>query len=410
MAFWRNVRSLLSGSGWRVPGTQQSGNASYSSDAELAVTHDTALCISAVYACVKLIAESVASLDLCFYYVDRATGNRKEADDHPLYQIFGGKVNRYQTRQEFFETLTYQLVMFGNAYAAIQKNAQGKIIALLPLMTQQMEVALLDDGSVVYKYNDGKNMRVFAQDSIWHNKGFGNGITGIVPLECARNSIGIAQGAEKTVGKIYKNGGKPSGILMLDKVLTKEQRDAIKASFSELAEGNNDRLFVLEAGMKYEQVSLSPQDIELLASRRFQIEDIARFFGVPSVLINDTSTSTAWGSGIQQIVQGFYKLGLRPYLRRYEASILAWLLSPADRIKMDVEFKFNDLLRPDQFERLKGYKEAILGGEMTPNEARAEEGWAPKPGGDNLYMQQQMIALDDPNRGKSTSQGTFNGN
>jgi hypothetical protein len=181
---------------------------------------------------------------------------------------------------------------------------------------------------------------------------------------------------------------------MIDKVLTEQQREAVRNNFKELAEGNNDRLFVLEAGMKFEQVSLSPQDIELLASRRFQIEDIARFFGVPSVLINDTAAGTTWGSGIQQIVQGFYKLNLRPFLERYEASMKAWLLTPAERLTMDIEFDFNSLLQPEMKERITSGKEAVQGGLFTPNEWRMTEGMQPKEGGDQLLVQQQMIPIN----------------
>ena len=234
---------------------------------------------------------------------------------------------------------------------------------------------------------------MYAEKSIWHGKLFGNGIIGLSPLSYARNSLGIAQAAEASTTKIYKNGGKPSGALTLDKVLTPEQRAAVKANFDGLAEGNDDRLFVLEAGMKYQQVSLSPQDVELLSSRRFQIEDIARFFGVPSVLINDMSSATAWGSGIDAIVRGWYKLGLRPYLERMEASMMANLLTPEERVRMCIEFDFDELLQDSRKDRITAGKEAVQGGIMTPNEVRAEEGLPPQQGGDKLFMQQQMIGL-----------------
>ena len=261
-------------------------------------------------------------------------------------------------------------------------------------MTPQMEVFLERTGAITYRYQETEGLRVYAEQSIWQNKIFGNGIVGLSPLSYARNSIGIAQAAEASVSKIYQNGGKPSGVLMIDKIMTADQRKQVKENFAEMAEGNEDRLFVLEAGMKYEQLSLSPQDIELLESRRFQIEDIARFFGVPSVLINDASQSTAWGSGIQQIVSGWYRLGLRPYLERYEASIKANLLGPDERLTIDVEFDFNALLQADFAERIKTYKDGIQGGVMTPNQARTQEGWSQEPGGDKLLVQQQMVALD----------------
>lgn len=395
MAFWRRLITFGGGAANRQRGVQLGSPSYYSESPASAVTIDTALQLSAVWACTKLIAETVASLPINVYKRDPKTGVRQIYVEHPLYRLFSGKVNRWQTRQEFIETLTYQLVLLGNNYSAVQRNSSGEIVSITPLMSEQMEVALDDSGGIIYRYTDGLNVNIYAEKSIWHNKLLGNGIIGLSPLGYARNSVGIGQAAESAVAKIYRNGGKPSGILTIDNVLKADQREAIKSSFSQLSEGNQDRLFVLEAGMKYQQVSLSPQDIELLASRKFQIEDIARFFGVPSVLINDTSASTTWGSGIQQIVEGWYKLGLRPFLERYEASMKARLLTPAEALTTDIEFDFNSLLQPSYADRVKTYKEAIMAGMTAPNEARAKEGDAPKEGGDNLYMQQQMVPLKD---------------
>jgi HK97 family phage portal protein len=380
-----------SGAAYRSRGIQYS-LPTYSSKSAVPVTVDSSLQLSSAWACVKLISETVASLPIKVYTIDLQTGVRKLNPTHPLHVLFNGKVNRWQTRQEYFETLNYQIVLLGNNYSLINRVGD-RIVSLTPLMSEQMTTELLDDGSIRYRYTDGATIRDYTEKDIWHNKLFGNGIIGLSPLAYARNSVGIAQGAEDSVGNIYRNGGKPSGVLEIDKVLTAEQREAIKSNFGEVNKGTEGRLFTLEAGMKFNPISLSPQDIELLASRKFQIEDIARFFGVPSVLINDTSAGTTWGSGIQQIVEGWYKLGLRPYLERYEASMKCRLLSPQERMTTDIEFDLNALLQPSMAERINKRKEAILSAQMTPNEARAEEGWQPKEGGDDLYMQQQNVPL-----------------
>jgi HK97 family phage portal protein len=404
VAFWRNVVGYFTGASYRQKG-QQSGEPAFRNESPaVAVSTDTALQLSTVWSCVRLITETIGTMPIKFYKVDESTGIRTALTDHPLAVLFANKVNRWQTRQEFLESLIYQFVLHGNAYAAIQRGVGGKIIGLIPLMSEQMRVTLTDDGRRIYEYYEGQEIKVYAEESIWHIKLFGNGVVGLSPISYAKNSIGIGSAAENSVSKIYRNGGKPSGILMIDKVLTKDQREKIKENFSELAEGNADRLFVLEAGLKFEQISMSPQDIELLASRRYQTRDIARFFGVPSILINDES-GTALGSGIGQILQAFYKLGLRPYLERMEASMKIWLLSAEERQTIDIEFDFNSLLRPDQADRIKIYKEAVQGGIMTCNEARACEGWKPLEGGDSLLVQQQMIALEDLEdlqRGQST--------
>lgn len=402
MAFWQKIGVFLGGAAYRSVGQQSGAPSRNSSASAVPVTVDSALSISAAWACIRLNAECIGSLPINVWNVDPKTGIKTKNTTHPLAVLLAGKVNTWQTRQEFFETLAYQFFLLGNCYAAKQYGTQKKLISLMPFMSEQMEVNLDKSGSITYRYQDGTDVKIYAAETVWHTKLFGNGIVGLSPLAYARNSLGIAQAAEQTTTKIYKNGGKPSGVLMLDKILTDVQRAQMKSVFAELQEGNDDRLFVLEAGMKYQQVSLSPQDVELLASRKFQIEDICRFFGTPSVLVNDMSAATAWGSGIEQIVSGWYKLGLRPSLTRFQESMRCNLLTPEERLTMTVEFDFDALLQPNFFERLKSGGEGVQKGLITPNEFRKEEGLQPLDGGDKLYMQQQMVAIDDPNRGKPT--------
>jgi phage portal protein BeeE len=220
-----------------------------------------------------------------------------------------------------------------------------------------------------------------------------NGIVGLSPLAYARNAIGIGIAGDDRVKTLASNGFKPTGVLTIDKLLKPEQREQIRLAFADLQQGSGDPLRVLEAGMTYQQVSMNPKDVQLLETRRFQIEDIARFFGVPSVLINDTSASTTWGSGIQQIVEGFYKLGLRPYLERYEAAIRNTLLSADDKRNFEFEFDFGALLRGDEQTRYATYKEAIMSGFKTINECRQREGLEPILGGDVAYLQAQMTPI-----------------
>lgn len=396
MAIWNWARGLVGqGAGQRRPGLQSGESGSFPTAPAANVNQNTALCLSAVWASVRLIAESVASMPLRFY-TETDDGNKSfiPNGDYQLARILNRKPNQWQTRNEFFETLISQKALLGNGYCLKIKNGRGDIVGLLPMMSEQMEVTLSDDDKRIrYKYNNGRGIREYSQDDIWHLKLFGNGIMGLSPLSFGRNAIGIGLATENRVSKIMANGAKPSGVLKTGEILKPDQKETVRQNFRELAEGNNDTLFVLEGGFEYQQISMSPKDIELIASRRFQIEDIARFFGVPSVMINDTSATTAWGSGIEQIVQGFYKLGLRPYLERIEASINYNLIPEADRGRIKCEFDFNALLRADMAARLKTYKEAITGGFMTPNEARALEGWSDKDGGDDLYMQQQMVPV-----------------
>lgn len=403
MAFWQNLWGWLGGGTTRMRGVQLTSPTAYETESALPVTEETAMQVSAVWACVKLLSETVSSLPVNVY--KKTDSGRELANDFWFAKLMAYKPNRYQNRLEFFETMTMNLALHGNAYA-LKTVVGGQIRSLLPLMSVQILPMLLDDGSVVYEYTDGENVTVLSSESVWHVKLYGNAIVGKSPLAFGRNIMGIAQAAEKTVSKIYKNGGKPSGVLSMDRLLTPEQREQVRTNFSTLTTGTDDRLLVLENGVKFEQISLSPQDIELLASRKFQLEEICRWFGVPSILVNDTSGSTAWGSGIEQLVSGFYKLNLRPYLERYEIAVNTGLFSREEAALYEFEFDFEGLLRSDFKTRLDAYRTAIAGTVMTPNEARAMEGLQRVEGGDTLLTQVNMTPIDklgDANATQTTS-------
>lgn len=386
MTLWNSMWSWIGGlTNQRNKGVQYTGPAQTEAAAST-VTEETALQLSAVWACVRLISENVASLPVSVY--EPTPQGRVERPDH-WFNLVLRNPNRYQTSVEFWETMMLNLVLNGNAYARINR-VSGKVRSLMPMMSSQIEVRMLDDGSLIYVYTSDGLTEVLAQESVWHVKLYGNGIIGMSPLQFGRNIFGIGQAAEKAVTNIYANGAKPSGVITFDRVLKPEQREQIRSSFANLTTGTDNRLMVLEAGSKFEAVSMSPQDIELLASRKFQIEEICRWFGVPSVLVNDTGGSTTWGSGIEQLVTGFYKLNLRPYLERTEASAKRWLLQEEN---VYIEFEFEGLLRSDLKTRLEGYRSGIAGGILTPNEARIIEGWPAKEGGDDLMMQVNMSPI-----------------
>ena len=389
--FWATLWSNLVGGTTteRNVGVQYAQPA-YAEPSAVSVTEDTAMQVSAVWACVRLLSETVSSLPFNVYR--KTPDGTVLAPDFYFSKLMNRKPNRYQTRQEFMETMMLNLTMHGNAYALLER-VNGKIRSMMPLMSAQVEVRLLDDGSVVYEYTKDNNVAFYAESSIWHIKLYGNGIIGKSPLAFGRNMIGIAQAGENIVSKVYANNGKRSGVLSIDRQLTPDQRDQIRSNFSSLAMGSDDRLLVLEYGMKFDPIAMSPQDIELLASRRFQLEEICRWFGVPSVMVNDTSGSTTWGSGIEQIVSGFYKLNLRPYLERFESSIQANLFTELEDSQYEVEFDFEGLLRSDLKSRLEGYRTAVSGSILTPNEVRRIEGWPSMEGGDDLLSQVNMTPL-----------------
>ena len=392
MSVFTPVGNWLMGGLRRYLGIQYPQPAAYAESAAATVTYDSAMQLSAVWACVKLLAETVASLPLNVYRLGE--NDRKVAENHYLHLLFAGKPNKYQTKVEFFETVVLNLVMHGNAYCQIVRDAGGYITALMPLMSAQVETRILDDGSIVHTYTQESGVTVYADATIWHLKLMGNGVIGMSPLAYQRNTLGIAQAAETAVTKIYRNGAKPSGVLTLDKILNPAQRAQLRESFATLTASTDDRLMVLEGGMKFDAISLSPQDIELLSSRKFQISEICRWYGVPSVMVNDNNGSTTWGSGIEQIVAGFYKLTLRPLLEKIEASMEANLLRPIDKGRIQCEFDFDALLRADLKSRYDSYRVGITAGVLKPNEARALEHLPPVDGGDKLFIQGAMMPID----------------
>lgn len=387
MSVWRGVLAALGfGLSKRFKGVQVV-DPSTGKLTNRTVNSDTALQLSVVFGCVRLLSETIAGLPLKFSEVGPG-GFLKPVEHHPLHHLLTTKPNRYQTNIEFFETLVFQLALHGNAYHRIDRNSKKDIVSLMPHMTPQITTIIGNSGDILHQYRSGSDFKEFKQDEVWHNKLFGNGAIGMSPLACARNAIGVNISAEDRVNKMANSGFKQAGILSIDKILKKEQRKELRESYQEKYDVGDDGLRVLEAGMKYTPIVANPKDVQFLETRRFQIEDIARFFGVPSVLINDTSASTVWGSGIEQILKGFYTFGLRPYLERLEASLKVWLLPLDERRTIVPWFDFDKLLRGDEKSRFTTYTLAVKNRILTPNECRKREGLEPLEGGNDFPILQ----------------------
>lgn len=358
------------------------------------VNFDTAMQVSAFWACARLIAETVGGLPPKVYA--KGDTNMQPLTDHWLAQLLD-RPHPEWTTQELFEFRALCLSTNGNAYSHIIRRGDGQPKALEQLMPAQMEVRLETDGRRRYFYQDQKNgsRREINPADMWHARLFGNGLIGMAPLSFAAHAAGIAIAMENRVSATMLNGAKPTGVLMADKVLNDKQREQFRTAFKSLAEGNEDSLIVLEAGLKYQQVSMSPQDIELLTSRKFQTEDIARFMGVPSILINDASASSVWGTGIDAIIRGWYGLGLRPYIIREQQTCQRALLGPNPSKANNVEvcFDLDALLMGDPEKRATANQQRVNSAQMTPNEARATERRPALPGGDTLLVNSTLIPL-----------------
>ena len=351
---------------------------------------DAALQISAVWACIELRANTIAGLP--FFAYETRGGEKTLARNTRLYEILHESPNSRMTPFEFWRVMMMNHDLRGNAYARIDRNSKGEAIALWPMPTDQVEVKVLDDGAMVYVYTLGSDVTVYGESSVLHLKNLGNGTVGLSKLEFMRATTDESQKAQSAAAKVFGSGGKPTGVLTIDKVLKPEQRQAILNSFAGMAEGNAARLFVLEAAMNYKQLSMTPEDQQLLESRVFGVEEVCRWYGTPPVMVGNNGV-TAWGSGIAELVQGWHTLHLRPVVISIEQAVRKRVMTPAQRQTMSAEFSLDALLRGNPMQRAEMYAKGAQNGWITRAEIRQLEGWPAMAGTDVLTAQSNLVPL-----------------
>ena len=356
---------------------------------------DSALQISTVWNCIERRANVIASLPLFVYAVD-GNGQKKLARGTLLYQLLHDSPNSRMTPFDFWRAMMMNYDLRGNAYARIDRNALGDAIALWPMPADQVQHAILDDGTGVYQYRIGNDLAILAEQNVLHIKNLGNGTTGLPKLDFMSATVAEAGNAQKEASGTFANGGKPTGVLMVDSILKQEQRDKLRQNMAELASGSTDRLYILEANMKYQPLSLTPEQQQLLETRRFTIEEICRWFDVPPVLAHHANVTT-WGSAVEQIIDGWHKLSIGPMLVNLDQAVRKRVLSAKQRASMTAEFSHDALLRASIKDRMAVYIGGINGGVYTNNEARQFENLPPMPGGDVLRAQAQMVPLTQLN-------------
>jgi HK97 family phage portal protein len=352
---------------------------------------DGALQIAAVWACVERRANIIASLPF-FVYENKANGEKVLARESRLYSLLHDSPNSRMTPFEFWRAMMLNHDLRGNAYARIDRDKNGEAVALWPMPADQVTVAVLKDGSMVYEYRIGDDIAVLSDANVLHLKNLGNGTTGFAKLEFMRASTDEAAKAQTSATKVFGNGGKPTGVLMIDKVLTPEQRAQIRGSFGELTTGSTARLMVLEAAMTYQQLSISPEDQQLLESRQFGIEEFCRWFDVPPVLVHHSNVTT-WGSGIEQIVDGFAKFTIAPLTVNIQQAVRKRVMTPRQRVTMTAEFSLDALLRGNLKDRMEIYAKGVQNGVYSRAECRQFENLPPIAGSDELTAQTNLVPL-----------------
>jgi len=353
--------------------------------------------LSSTWACVNLLAGTIASLPLMVYRTD-AAGVRTVARDHSMYWLLHDSPNYDQTALDFWEFMCAGIELRGNAYAVIETGFGGRIISLTPIRPDLVSTRRIASG-IEYSWTEDGKRHVKMQEQILHIRGFGGGpLGGASALSVCGGAFNAAMSTENAAGNMFANGALPSGILSTDTKLTPEQRNAAEGLLADKFMGavNAGRPMLLDNGVKWEQLTISPEDAQMLESRRFGIEEICRIFGVPPHMIGHTENSTSWGTGLEQQTLGFQKFTLRPRLKRIESALEKQLLTAKDRTDgITIEFNLEGLLRGDSGARSAFYASGLMNGWMTINEVRALENMPPVDGGDVARMQMQNVPITD---------------
>ena len=357
------------------------------------VTERSALQMTAVYSCVRILAEAIAGLPLHVYRYN-SDGGKEKAIDHPLYLLLHDEPNPEMSSFVFRETLMTHLLLWGNAYAQIIRNGKGQVVALYPLMPNKMTVDRDASGQLYYQYMryadevGGKNETVTLSPSdVLHIPGLGfDGLVGYSPIAMAKNAIGLAIATEEYGAKFFANGAAPSGVLEHPGTIKDPQRvrEAWQSQFG--GSQNSGKIAVLEEGMKYTPISISPEQAQFLETRKFQINEIARIFRVPPHMVGDLEKSSF--SNIEQQSLEFVKYTLDPWVIRWEQSLMRSLFSHDEKKSYFVKFNVEGLLRGDYQSRMNGYATARQNGWMSANDIRELENLdrIPADAGGDLYL------------------------
>jgi len=392
MASWSWSGWKWGGAGAETVGTQSSVPATALVEDTANIGPDGALQLSAVWACIERRATTIASLPFFVYQTD-SKGMRTLARQDRLYVLLHDSPNSRMTPMEFWRAMVMNHDLRGNAYARIDRDQKGEAIAMWPMPADQVDTIVLPDGSIVYKYTLDNNVAILSSENVLHLKNLGNGTTGFSKLEFMRATVDENAKAQTSASKLFGNGGKPTGVLMVDKTLTEPQRKQIKDSFAGLAIGSTSRLAVLEASMKYQQISMSAEDQQLLETRKFGVEEVCRWFDVPPILVHHSGTTT-WGTGIEQIVNGFHTLTIRPMLVNIEQALRKRVMTSKQRAMFTAEFNHDALLRGNITARFDVYAKAVQNGLKTRNECRQLENDPPMADGNVLTAQTNLAPLN----------------
>ena len=361
-----------------------------------AVNERTAMQTTAVYACVRILAEAVAGLPLHLYR-RKDDGGKEKTFVHPLYYLLHTEPNPEMTSFAFRETLMSHLLLWGNAYAQIIRDGTGRVLSLYPLLPSKMAVDRTATGQLFYEYRADTSHVILRPQDVLHIPGLGfDGLIGYSPIAMSKNAIGMAIATEEYGAKFFANGANPGGVLEHPGVVKDPKR--VRESWNAVYQGSSNahRIAVLEEGMKFNAIGIPPEQAQFLETRKFQINEIARIFRIPPHMVGDLEKSSF--SNIEQQSLEFVKYTLDPWVVRWEQAIQKALLLPSEKRAYFVKFNVDGLLRGDYQSRMTGYATGRQNGWLSSNDIREMEDMNRIPaelGGDLYLINGNMTKLAD---------------
>lgn len=358
------------------------------------VNEFTAMQTTAVYACVRILSETLAALPLQLYRY--TAGGKERVYDHPLYHLLHDEPNPEMTSFIFRETLMSHLLIWGNAYAQIIRDRLGRVQGLYPLRPDKMTVCRDESGQIYYIYtkttDENPAIKPYGQvplrkDEVLHIPGLGfDGLVGYSPIAMARNAVGMTMACEEYGASFFANGASPSGVLEHPGVLKDPAK--VRDSWNAVYQGsaNAHKVAVLEEGMKYQQIGIPPEEAQFLETRKFQLNEIARLYRIPPHMIGDLEKSSF--NNIEQQSMEFVKYTLDPWVIRWEQAMQKALFLPEEKKQFFLKFNVNGLMRGDYESRMTGYSIGRQNGWLSANDIREMEDMNPVPEeeGGNLYL------------------------
>ncbi|MEN6533760.1 MAG: phage portal protein [Bryobacteraceae bacterium] len=374
------------------------------SESGVPVTTDAAIRLAAVWACVRVISEDIASLPIHIYRRN-ASGSRQKVIDtsHSTYRVLHSEPNADLglTAMQFYEVMQAWACIYGNAYAYIERDAAFRVKALWPVHPSSVSVSR-EGKKKVFSVMNADGVRVpystFEMIHLFASSMSGDGLTGMSPISAAKEAIGMALAAEKFGARFFKNGTRPSGVIENANTMKKDQVEEFARQWNAAYSGSENvgKVPILHGGLTWKTMSIPPQDAQFVESRKFQIGEIARIFRVPPHKIGDLERATF--SNVEQLSIDYVVGTIRPWLVRWEQELNRVLFSADDKGQWFAEFVVDGLMRGDAVARHNVYRSAITCAMMSPNEARDLENMNPYEGGDRYFIQGAMVPLDKANQ------------